>query len=245
MKRIILLLVSGLIYSGCNAQTENKIIRISDDIQLIQLSEDAFVHVSYASLPEYGRYASNGLIFINKQEAFLFDTPVSDSLTQVLITYLQDSMNLNISGFVPNHWHSDCMGGLGFIKSQKIKSYANSMTIEVALKEGLPLPEIGFRDSIQLKLGDKIIDCYYPGPAHSLDNIVVWIPSEKILFAGCMVKSMDSKNLGNTSDGDLKEYPATIEKLLHKFQKAKIVIPGHGSFGGTELIKHTHDLAVR
>lgn len=243
MRKIILILVSVLIHFSCTGQAENKRIKISIDLELIQLSENAYVHVSYASLPDVGRFPSNGLIFTDKHDAFLFDSPVTDSLTKVLVTYLQDSMKLTIKGFVPNHWHSDCMGGLGYLKSQKIKSYANTMTIEIARKEGLPLPDNGFRDSIQLSLGDKLISCYYPGPAHTMDNIVVWIPSEKILFAGCMVKSLDSKNLGNTSDGDLNAYPATIEKLLHKFQKAKIIIPGHGSFGGIDLIKHTSDLA--
>lgn len=106
----------------------------------------------------------------------------------------------------------------------------------------MPVPEHGFKDSLQLQLGDKRIICYYPGAAHSLDNIAVWIPSELILFTGCMVKSLESGNLGNVADGDLKAYPDTIDKLLLKFPTVKIVIPGHGAVGGTELIKHTQVL---
>ena len=77
-----------------------------------------------------------------------------------------------------------------------------------------------------------------------LDNIVVWIPSEQILFPGCMVKEIRSGNLGNTADGDVKAYPDTITKVLKKFPSAKIVIPGHGNYGGAELIKHTLDITV-
>jgi metallo-beta-lactamase class B len=47
-----------------------------------------------------------------------------------------------------------------------------------------------------------------------------------------MIKSMDSKDLGNTADGDLMAYPKTIDKLIDKFPSAKIVIPGHGAIGG-------------
>ncbi len=83
---------------------------------------------------------------------------------------------------------------------------------------------------------------YYLGAAHSMDNIVVWIPSEQILFPACMVKSIGSKNLGNTTDGDLTAYPKTLAKLIKKFPSAKIVIPGHGKHGGLELIKHTIEL---
>lgn len=116
------------------------------------------------------------------------------------------------------------------------------MTIDIAKTKDLPVPDHGFKDSLQLQLGDKRIICYYPGAAHSLDNIVVWIPSEQILFAGCMVKSISSTNLGNVADGDLEAYPGTIEKLMRKFSTAKIVIPGHGAVGGSELIKHTQEL---
>jgi metallo-beta-lactamase class B len=245
MKKIVILLSVMLIHYACKAQAEYKKIKISEDIELIKISENAYVHSSYASLPNYGRFDSNGLIFINNHEAFLFDTPLNDSLTKILVTYLQDSMKLRIAGFIPNHWHDDCLGGLGYLKSLKIESWANHMTIDIAKKEKLPVPDHGFRDSLQLKLGDKVIKCYYPGPAHTLDNIAVWIPSEKILFAGCMVKSMESNNLGHTSDGDLHAYPATLGKLYLKFRSAKIVIPGHGAFGGLELIKHTRELAVK
>ena len=163
-------------------------------------------------------------------------------MTKDLVNYLRDSLHVNPVGFVPNHWHSDCMGGLAWLQSQKIKSYANQMTIDIAKNQKLPVPEHGFKDSLQLRLGNKLIQCFYLGAAHSLDNIVVWIPSEKILFAGCMVKSMESGDLGNTKDGDLKAYPKTIDQVLKKFPTARIVIPGHGDFGGLELIRHTKDL---
>jgi metallo-beta-lactamase class B len=116
------------------------------------------------------------------------------------------------------------------------------MTIDIAKSKHLPVPVHGFKDSLILHLGDKPINCYYLGAAHSLDNIVVWIPTEQILFAGCMVKSLKTKDLGNIADGDLNEYPKTVDKLIDKFPTAKIVIPGHGQFGGLDLIKHTRNL---
>jgi metallo-beta-lactamase class B len=76
-----------------------------------------------------------------------------------------------------------------------------------------------------------------------MDNIIVWLPDEKILFPGCMVKEMRSNNLGNIADGNVKEYPNTIQKVINKFPTAKIVIPGHGQIGGIELLRHTIELA--
>jgi metallo-beta-lactamase class B len=242
IRYIVAILFIGIFYQSGYSQ-DYKRIQVSDDIELIKLSENIFVHVSYASLPGFGRFPSNGVIFRNGNEAFLFDTPVTDYLTEVLVTWLQDSLNLNIVGFVPNHWHEDCMGGLRYLQNQKIPSYANQMTIDIARSNNLPAPAQGFSDSLPLYLADKRVECYYPGAAHSLDNIVIWIPSEQVLFAGCMVKSINSTDLGNTADGDLKAYPATIQYLLDRFPDAKTVIPGHGPFGGFELLEHTKKLS--
>jgi metallo-beta-lactamase class B len=235
---ICLIIVTQL--SGFAQTTDT--IRISNDIELIKISENAYVHLSYYVLPDFGRFPSNGLIFANQGEAILFDTPWTDSLTRELTSWITDSLKLKIVGFVPNHWHADCMGGLGYLHSIGIESYANQLTIDIAKTNKLPVPAQGFLDSLQLNLGDKIVKCYFLGAAHSMDNIVVWIPSEQILFPGCMIKSKYATNLGNTKDGDLIAYPKTIDKLLSKFPTAKFVIPGHGPFGDLELIRHTKEL---
>jgi len=245
MKKAILGLIIGLFHLPLFSQVDFNTIRISNDIELIKISDNAYIHVSYSDVPGYGRISANGLIFINKNEAFLFDTPWTDSLTSVLVSWITDSMKLKLTGFVPNHWHADCLGGLRFLQKQNIESYASQLTIDIAKSNGLPAPKNGFRDSLQLNLGDKLVCLYYLGAAHSIDNIVVWIPSEKILFPGCMVKSIDSNNLGNTPDGDLNAYPATIDNLIRKFPEAKIVIPGHGKSGGFDLIIHTKELATK
>ncbi len=239
MKKTILLILFG--YLQLNAGSQD-LIKISRDLELVKISENAYLHVSYTTLQNYGRISANGLIFTDKESAFLFDTPWNDSQTSDLISYLQDDMKLQVTGFVPNHWHEDCMGGLKYLKSQGIRSYANQMTIDIAKKKGLPIPDQGFTDSLKLSLGDKIIFCYFPGVAHSTDNIIVWIPSEGILFPGCICKSLDTDNPGNTADGDINEYPKTVDRIINKFKSARVVIPGHGSPGGPELLVHTRSI---
>jgi len=217
-------------------------IRISDDIELIQLSEKAYVHVSISEIAGFGKVSSNGLIFVNGDEAFLFDTPATNSQTETLVKWIADSLSATVSTFVPNHWHDDCLGGLEYLHSIGVKSYANQMTIDLAKANGMPVPQHGFTDSLRLNLRGDIIECYYLGGGHTADNIVVWIPSEKILFAGCMVKDIHSKGLGNLSDAKLEEWYPTIQKVIAKFPDAKVVIPGHGQIGGKELLEHTSKL---
>jgi metallo-beta-lactamase class B len=242
MIRSFLLISLTLIQLIGLSQVQYKKIKISNDLELIKLSENAYVHVSYSLIGKFGRVSSNGLILTSDNIAFLFDTPSTDSLTAVLLTYLKDHLGLKVAGFIPNHWHEDCMGGLSYLQSQLIDTYSNQKTIDIARSKGLPVPSHGFKDSLRLELGRKEIYCYFLGAAHSLDNIVVWIPSEKILFPGCMCKSLNSSNLGNVVDGDMSEYPRTIDKVINKFKYAEIVIPGHGQIGGLNLLTHTRDL---
>lgn len=224
---------------------DTKTWQVSENLQIIQLTRQTYIHVSWSETPGYGRYSSNGMIYTNGRDALLLDTPVSDEMTQNLVRFMEDSLSLKITGFVPNHWHEDCMGGLAYLNSREIPTFAHNMTCVQALVHDLPEPDICFGDRMVLSLGGKEVICEYPGPAHTLDNIVVWIPSEKILFAGCMVKSIDSGNLGNTSDGDTVNYANTIRNVIEKYGEADYVVPGHGKWGGSELLFHTLELAAR
>lgn len=241
MKRVYLLLLFLALGSASYSQD---LIRITADLELIRISDNAYIHVSWSDLPDYGRVGANGLVFISGSRAFLFDTPWNDSLTCILVSYLEGQMQLKIEGFIPNHWHEDCMGGLGCIKGHGIKSYANQLTVDIARSKGLPVPDEGFTDSLTLRLGDKVIYCCFPGAAHTMDNVVVWVPSEKILFPGCICKSLDSSNPGNTADGDTSAYLETVDYIIDKFSNADVVIPGHGNFGGPELLTHTRALVL-
>lgn len=240
MKLLFALLIGWLPWLGMAQQGER--IRISKDLELVKLSEHAYLHVSWENYPTFGRVSCNGLVYLQNGQGFLFDTPASDSLTKVLVDFVADSLHATITGFVPNHWHSDCMGGLKYLHQIGVSSYAHQMTIDIARSKNLPVPAHGFRDSLCLSLSGQPIQCYYLGAAHSMDNIVVWIPSEKILFAGCMAKEISAKGMGNTVDGDLGQWPKTIDKVMAKFPEARIVIPGHGMIGGQEVLRHTGEL---
>ena len=249
MKKIVnvsLIVVFAILFTfTAYSQSDFKKIMINNDLEIVQLTPNVFQHISYFEFTGFGRVACNGMILKDGNKAFLFDTPPNDQLTRQLVEWISDSLKLQLVGFIPNHWHSDCIGGLSYLQSIGVDSYANQMTIDLAKAKNLPVPAHGFKDSLELKLGNHAIAVYYPGAAHTIDNIVVWIPAEKVLFAGCLVKELNAKGLGNTVDGDLAAYPLTIDKVLKKYPDAKFVIPGHGAVGGIELIRHTKELLMK
>jgi len=243
MNRIFFIIILNVyLITSAYPQEHFPITPISKDIEITKLSEHAYIHTSYAEMPPWGRVPSNGLIFVSRGKAFLFDSPINDTLTAELVKWIEKKLKVEIIGFIPNHWHNDCMGGIQYLHRRGIESYAYDLTREIAKEKNLPVPRHGFSDSLVFQLGkEKVISRFY-GAAHSLDNIVTWIPSEKILFAGCMAKELKATGLGNTVDGDIQEWPKTLEKVLQEYHDAKIVIPGHGEYGGIDLLHHTLEL---
>lgn len=235
----ILITIFGLIGIVTSiAQSNNKIV-IDKDIQLIHLQDSIYIHVTWHHLDNFGRFPSNGLIIIKNGQALMIDTPMDNDKTERLTKYLKDTLSVNLFKLIIGHFHDDCLGGLGYLQSKGIESVANSMTITKCKEIGLPIPSTPFTDSLTFDFNGEQIECRFFGAGHSFDNITVWIPSKKILFGGCLIKSVDSKGLGNLSDAVVIEWDKTIEKIIKKYPEIQTVIPGHGDYGGTELLTHT------
>ena len=238
MKHLIITFTLILLFGVLRGQEQTDTIKINENLYLLKLTENSWIHVSYLN-----GFACNGLLLVDNNKAFLFDTPSYDSITTDLIGYIHDKLGLRIVGFITNDWHIDSQGGLSVINRLGIPSYSNEMTREIAKSKGLPFTSNGFKDSLKLNFESITIELYYFGAAHTVDNIIAWIPESQILFTDCMIKELSQNNLGFTGDGDIDAYPGTLRKVCERFSNAKFVIPGHGKHGGYELITHTLGIA--
>lgn len=137
------------------------------------------------------------------------------------------------------------MGGLEYLQSIGVESIANIMTIEKCKEIGLPIPSTSFTDSLIFDFNGEQINCRFFGAGQIFDNITVWIPSKKIPFGGCLIKSMNSRGLGNLSDAVVADWDLTIKKIMKKYHQINNVIPGHGDFGGSDLLSHTIELVEK
>jgi glyoxylase-like metal-dependent hydrolase (beta-lactamase superfamily II) len=72
-------------------------------------------------------------------------------------------------------------------------------------------PSVTFDDRLSLHQGGSEIKLEYFGPCHTLGDITVWVPSDRVLFAG------DLAFIGSTPlvwEGSLLNWIATVERLL-------------------------------
>jgi glyoxylase-like metal-dependent hydrolase (beta-lactamase superfamily II) len=207
-------------------------IKISDNLTLHKLSEQTYIHA---------QGNNNGLVYINKGEAIIVSTPESDIETQNLIDWVINDKKAKLVGYIIDRWHTDAMEGLDIVKQNEIKSYSYELTRSIAKEKGLPVPEIGFDPKLELSVGGNKVICHFLGEAHTKDGIVVWIPSEQILFGGNGIRNYNGW-VGNIGDANIEEWSKTAERIKKEYGTAKIVIPGHGSCGGAELIDYTIEL---
>ena len=226
--------------TSCKVQKAN-ITYENKDLRIQKVSKNTYIHTTYLKTKTFGNVPCNGMIATNRGEAIVFDTPTTDSVSAELIKWIQTKLDCKIKAVVVTHFHVDCLGGLREFHKRGIPSFSNQLTIDLAKTKDFAIPQNGFETDLELKIGNEKIICNYPGEGHTRDNIVGYFPKEKVLFGGCLVKSIGSGK-GNLADANVKTWPKTIKNVKSKFSDLKFVIPGHGTFGGSELLNYTIDL---
>ena len=218
---------------------------IREDLEVERLAEGVWLHTSYEELESFGRVPANGLVVVSDGEAALLDTPWTDDQTRALATWVQDRLGARLTTVVPTHSHVDCMGGLAAAHDLGARSYSSAKTVEMARREGLPVPQEAFQRERDIALGSRVIEARFVGPGHTIDTIVVWLPDVRILFGGDLVRSAESRSLGFVEEADLEGWPASVEALQQAYGEAALIVPGHGRPGGAELLSHTLELLAR
>lgn len=88
----------------------------------------------------------------------------------------------------------------------------------------LAYPTETFDAKRELKLGKTTLQLLYFGPAHTPGDIVVWLPAQKIVFAGDIV--FTERMLAIIPIGHTGGWVQAFDKLAAL--KPRVVIPGHG-----------------
>lgn len=248
MKLIIntlLIILISITILNCSSQKQDafkpKEVYKSNDLIIIQIAENSFVHTSFKQTNDFGNVPCNGLVVRNRNEAIVFDTPPNDKTSEELIKWIKETLNCQINAIIPTHFHDDCLGGLKAFDENDIPSYAYFKTIELAKVNSFVLPKNGFRDSLILKVGDENIIAKFFGEGHTKDNIVGYFPSENVMFGGCLIKELEASN-GYLGDASVADWSSTVERVKKEYPNVKIVVPGHGEYGNNKLLDYTINL---
>lgn len=216
----------------------------SEDLIVKQVANHVYEHTSFMKTESFGRVACNGMVVVDNNEAIVFDTPTNDTVSLQLINWIQDRLKCKVVAVVATHFHEDCVGGLAAFHQNGIPSFALNKTIGLAKAAGFPVPQKGFEDRMELKIGNqKAIAAFY-GEGHTSDNVIGYFPSEKVMFGGCLIKELKAGK-GYLGDANVKAWPGTVARIKAEYPDTKLIIPGHGKEGDLALLDYTIQLLRR
>ena len=160
-----------------------------DKVELTKINEQIWVHTSYFNYMG-DLIPSHGLLAITNAGIVLVDTPWNNDQTKELLKMVKDKFDQPIKLAVFSHWHQDRIGGIDTLIAERIKTASTALTAELAVKAGFQKPQTTINPKSEVfKVGDLSFETYYPGPGHSMDNIVVYFPKTRVLYGGCLVLS--------------------------------------------------------
>lgn len=212
-------------------------------LKIQQLTDSVYLHTSYKIVEGYGLVDSNGLVVLVNKDAYIIDTPWSAQDTEKLLAWIS-TQGLKPKASVSTHFHEDRTAGIAVLNAKHIPTYASAMTNNLLSSNGKAQASNTFENG-DFRLVKDRIEVFYPGPGHSRDNVVVWLPEQKILFGGCFVRAAETTSLGNVADADIGLWAASVKKLESRYKDIRHVVPGHGKIGDAALLEHTRKLALQ
>ncbi len=214
--------------------------RVTPDLVVRELQPGIWLHRSWNDDPAGERTASNGLVVREDGGLVIVDTPWGNEPTAALLDWIARELKEPVLRVIVTHSHEDRMGGARVVRERAIPLLAAPRTVELAAtrsREHLPMALAGLDECKAVPVG--ALEVFNPGPAHAPDNVVVWLPAQRLLFGGCAVKSADATSLGFTGDASLARWPEAIRRVKQRYPDAAVVVPGHGDPGGATLLDRT------
>jgi len=236
--------------------------RISDDLYYTKIADSVYMYTHYFS------YGSNGMfILLPDSQGVLINTPCESTGTISLLDWIEKKFgNIKLTAIVTG-FHQDNLGGDEILLSRNIPVYGPDLTVQLLKEKGVELKQVilnsvssekdkkyynsyktlklvppnkifSIKEGLQLITGGETFEVYFPGESHTIDNTVVYIKNKKILFGGCMIKGLEFDTPGFTGYANMAEWPKSVRNVMNRFKDAEIIIPGHGTPGGRELLPH-------
>ena len=211
-------------------------------LKIAHLTGDFYVYTTY-NLYKGNRIGANALYLVTNKGVVLLDSPWDTTQFQPLLDSIEARHQQKVVLCLATHFHEDRTGGLAYYRQKGIKTFTTRKTDEWSRVRGMKRAEFLMEQDTVFRVGQYSFETYYPGPGHAPDNLVVWFSQQKVLFGGCLVKSVEDRSLGNLSDADTKAYAATIKRVIRKFRKPNYIITGHNDYTSTRSLRHTLKMA--
>lgn len=235
MRTFLLSMVFFMSFTRASAQ---------EKLSIVPLTGNYYIYTTY-NLYQGSPVPANGMYLVTKRGVVLFDTPWDSTQFQPLLDSIEQKHHQPVILCIATHWHADKTAGLEYYRRKGIKTYTTVLTDELSKANHQPRAEYLLTKDTVFHTSSYTFETFYPGEGHTKDNIVLWFPKEKILYAGCLVKGAEAKTLGFLGDGNTAAYASTLKKLKAKYPQPNFIIVTHSDWHDTNSLQHSIEMAER
>ena len=189
-------------------------------------------------------FISNAAFIVTTQGVVVVDALGSPALARQLVAAIRQVTPQPISHVIVTHYHADHIYGLQVFKALgarilahgAARSYLNSDTARLRLQASRQelAPWIDASTELvdadqwmdadhELLLGGLRLQLRHVGPAHTPEDLVVYLPQERVLLAGDLVFRARIPFVGQA---DSRRWIQALDNLLAL--DARLIVPGHG-----------------
>jgi metallo-beta-lactamase class B len=233
------ILVTALLAIFLSAQTSGQTSK--PGLTITHLTGDLYVYVTW-HMNDGAPYPANAMYLVTSDGVVLFDTPWDSTQFQPLLDSIYARHQKKAVLCISTHFHADRTAGLEYYQQQGIATWSSARTLELCREHHEKQAANTFSRDTVFTVGNYSFRTFYPGEGHTKDNIVIWIPSGKVLYGGCFIKSTEATDPGYMGDGNAVAYPESLRRLIHAFPRPAYVIPGHLSWSDKRSPQHTLQL---
>ncbi|TXH95754.1 MAG: subclass B1 metallo-beta-lactamase [Rheinheimera sp.] len=234
-----LALLPGAALQAAVAATPYPVQQLSPELQVQQLAEGLWLHRSEQKLSNGAVFTANGLLLDTPEGIWLLDTAWGFYPTRDLLHWIDVMLKRPVVKAIATHAHEDRTGGVVALAERGIPLQATAQTAALATKAGIYPLQAVTNLTVGAVYQDGPIQWFYPGPGHTSDNIVLYLPHYQLLHGGCFVKAPRYPGLGNIADADVKAWPASLKRLKATYPQLKILVPGHGDIADAALLDYS------
>ncbi len=149
---------------------------------------------------------------------------------------IQEVTDEPITHVVYSHAHNDHVGAAGMFPPN-IEYIAHQDAAD--LLSGVPAPTITFEDSYTLEVGNQVLELSYIGTYHSVGDIVIYAPRQKVAMVVDLFHPGSAPFAGFGVTIDLGAHLQAHDILIEEYD-FKVLIPGHTGILATKTHLETN-----